>query len=47
MGIVEGVLINELLKLIEGGLPKFIIEAGLLVVGIIGIPYIFIRMLKG
>ena len=45
--IVEAALINELLKLLDSGLAKSILEGGLLIAGIIGIPYIFIRMLKG
>jgi hypothetical protein len=45
--VVEAVLVNELLKLMNSGLAKSIFEAGLLVASIIGIPYIFIRMLKG
>lgn len=46
LAIVEAVLINELLKIMGSGLAKSLLEVGLLVAGIIGIPYIFIRMSK-
>jgi len=45
-GVLEGLLINELLKLIQASLAKYILEVGLLVAGIIGVAYLVIRLLN-
>ena len=44
--VLEGLLINELLKLIQAGLGKYMLEVGLLVAGIIGVAYFVFRLLN-
>ena len=46
LGVVEVFLVNELLKLIELGLDKYIIEGGFLCIAIVGIPFIIIKLRK-
>ena len=46
LGVAEVFLVSELLKLIDAGMDKYIIEGGFLCVAIIGIPFIIIKLRK-
>jgi hypothetical protein len=43
-GVVEGIFVKELLDLSPASLAKYILEAGLLMGGIIGVAYLVIRV---
>lgn len=45
-GIAEGIIIKELLNLISDGFRKHILEASLLIAGIIGVAYLVIRVMR-
>lgn len=46
LGVIEVVLINQLVNLAQDGFAKNILVIGLCVIGIIGIPFALIKLFK-